>query len=139
MKRSFKIASLILALAILSLGGAFVFLPIFRVGDSTYINLSKVKSENPDILTRLTDCKNDPVIGADRRPTGFRLRDIPPESLLRRLGFEDGDVVKKFNGRQVESIVTLAQDLNRKIEAKERIEIEFVRNENNRTFVFNLR
>lgn len=74
----------------------------------------------------------------DGRPTGFRLFQIRDDSLFRRLGLENGDVVQRVNGSRVEDPSALLGFLER-LQAEPRVALDIVRAGAPRTMVYELR
>lgn len=74
----------------------------------------------------------------DGRPAGFRLFQIKDDSIFRRLGLENGDVVKRVNGDTVADPTTLLAFLER-LRSEPRVALEIVRAGDERTLVYDLR
>ncbi|MCW5893631.1 MAG: hypothetical protein KIT14_24215 [bacterium] len=74
----------------------------------------------------------------DGRPNGFRLFQIKDDSIFRRLGLEDGDVVQRVNGTAVGDPATLLAFLQR-LRTEPRVALDIVRAGAPRTLVYDLR
>lgn len=75
---------------------------------------------------------------ADGRPAGFRLFQIKEDSLFRRLGLQDGDVVQRVNGTAVSDPGSLLAFLDR-LRSEPRVAVDIVRGGAARTLVYDLR
>ncbi len=75
---------------------------------------------------------------ADGRPAGFRLFQIKDDSLFRRLGLQDGDVVQRVNGTAVSDPASLLAFLER-LRHEPRVAVDIVRGGATRTLVYDLR
>ncbi len=75
---------------------------------------------------------------ADGRPSGFRLFQIKEESLFRRLGLQDGDVVQRVNGSAVSDPTSLLGFLER-LQREPRVAVDIMRAGTPRTLVYDLR
>lgn len=74
----------------------------------------------------------------DGRPAGFRLFQIKDDSIFRRLGIENGDVVQRVNGTAVGDPATLLAFLQR-LRTEPRVALDIVRGGTPRTLVYDLR
>jgi general secretion pathway protein C len=74
----------------------------------------------------------------DGHPAGFRLFEIADDSVFRRLGLEDGDVVQRVNGKAVADPATLLAFLQR-LNHEPRVALDIVRGGTPRTLVYDLR
>jgi general secretion pathway protein C len=74
----------------------------------------------------------------DGRPAGFRLFKIADDSIFRRLGLENGDVVQRVNGREVADPASLLAFLQR-LRTEPRVALDIVRGGSPRTLVYDLR
>src|SRR5262245_2934861 len=75
---------------------------------------------------------------ADGRPAGFRLFQIKEDSVFRRLGIQDGDVVQRINGTPVSDPASLLAFLER-LRSEPRVAVDIVRGGTARTLVYDLR
>jgi general secretion pathway protein C len=75
---------------------------------------------------------------ADGRPAGFRLFQIKEDSIFRRLGLEDGDVVQRVNGTTLDDPTSLLTFLGR-LRNEPRVAVDIVRGGTARTLVYDLR
>ena len=75
---------------------------------------------------------------ADGRPAGFRLFQIKEDSVFRRLGIQDGDVVQRVNGTPVSDPASLLAFLER-LRSEPRVAVDIVRGGTARTLVYDLR
>ncbi len=75
---------------------------------------------------------------ADGRPAGFRLFQIKDDSVFRRLGIQDGDVVQRVNGTPVSDPAALLAFLER-LRSEPRVAVDIVRAGTARTLVYDLR
>jgi general secretion pathway protein C len=75
---------------------------------------------------------------ADGRPAGFRLFQIKEDSVFRRLGIQDGDVVQRVNGAPVNDPTSLLAFLER-LRSEPRVAVDIVRGGTARTLVYDLR
>jgi general secretion pathway protein C len=74
----------------------------------------------------------------DGRPAGFRLFQLKDDSLFRRLGLENGDVVQRVNGNAVGDPAALLGFLSR-LRTEPRVALDVVRGGTPRTLVYELR
>lgn len=74
----------------------------------------------------------------DGRPAGFRLFQMKDDSIFRRLGLENGDVVQRINGSTVADPGSLLAFLQR-LRSEPRVALDIVRGGNARTLVYDLR
>jgi general secretion pathway protein C len=74
----------------------------------------------------------------DGRPAGFRLFQIDGESIFRRLGLQDGDVVQRVNGHPIGDPATLLAFLGR-LRTEPRVALDIRRGGQSRTLVYDLR
>ena len=74
----------------------------------------------------------------DGRPAGFRLFQIREDSVFRRLGLENGDVVQRVNGQAVADPATLLAFLQR-LRTEPRVALQIRRGQERRTLVYDLR
>ena len=74
----------------------------------------------------------------DGRPAGFRLFQIRDDSLFRRLGIEDGDVVQRVNGTAIGDPAALLAFLA-KLRSEPRVALDIVRGGQARTLIYDLR
>lgn len=72
------------------------------------------------------------------RPVGFRLFQIKDDSVFRRLGLQNGDVVQRVNGEAVSDPATLLAFLQR-LRSEPRVALDIRRGGQRRTFVYDLR
>jgi general secretion pathway protein C len=75
---------------------------------------------------------------ADGHPAGFRLFQIKEDSVFRRLGIQDGDVVQRVNGEPVSDPTSLLAFLER-LRSEPRVAVDIVRGGTARTLVYDLR
>jgi general secretion pathway protein C len=75
---------------------------------------------------------------ADGHPAGFRLFQIKEDSVFRRLGIQDGDVVQRVNGELVSDPTSLLAFLER-LRREPRVAVDIVRGGTARTLVYDLR
>jgi general secretion pathway protein C len=75
---------------------------------------------------------------ANGRPAGFRLFQIKEDSVFRRLGIQDGDVVQRVNGTPVSDPASLLAFLER-LRSEPRVAVDIVRGGTARTLVYDLR
>jgi general secretion pathway protein C len=74
----------------------------------------------------------------DGRPAGFRLFQIDGESIFRRLGLQDGDVVQRVNGHPIGDPATLLAFLGR-LRTEPRVALDIRRGGQSHTLVYDLR
>jgi len=74
----------------------------------------------------------------DGRPAGFRLFQMKDDSLFRRLGLQNGDVVQRVNGQAVSDPATLLAFLQR-LRTEPRVALDIRRGDERRTMVYDLR
>jgi len=74
----------------------------------------------------------------DGRPAGFRLFQMKDDSLFRRLGLQNGDVVQRVNGEAVSDPATLLAFLQR-LRTEPRVALDIRRGADRRTMVYDLR
>ena len=71
---------------------------------STYVLDRKTVRENLDNLPSLLTQARAEVYFKEGRPEGFQLSQIQQGSILKSVGFQDGDVIRSVNGREVRSL-----------------------------------
>jgi len=74
----------------------------------------------------------------DGRPAGFRLFRIDDDSLFRRLGLQNGDVVQRVNGNAIADPSALLGFLGR-LKTEPRVAVDIVRGGTPRTLVYDIR
>src|SRR5262245_7938673 len=74
----------------------------------------------------------------DGRPAGFRLFRIQDDSIFRRLGLQNGDVVQRVNGQAVSDPANLLAFLQR-LRTEPRVALDIRRGAERRTMVYDLR
>jgi general secretion pathway protein C len=74
----------------------------------------------------------------DGRPAGFRLFRMQDDSLFRRLGLQNGDVVQRVNGQAVSDPANLLAFLQR-LRTEPRVALDIRRGAERRTMVYDLR
>jgi general secretion pathway protein C len=74
----------------------------------------------------------------DGRPAGFRLFQIKDESIFRRLGLQNGDVVQRVNGQAMADPAALLAFLQR-LRTEPRVALDIRRGTERRTLVYDLR
>jgi general secretion pathway protein C len=74
----------------------------------------------------------------DGRPAGFRLFQMKDDSVFRRLGLQNGDVVQRVNGQTVSDPATLLALLQR-LRTEPRVAIDVRRGAERRTMVYDVR
>jgi general secretion pathway protein C len=74
----------------------------------------------------------------DGRPAGFRLFQIKDDSIFRRLGLQNGDVVQRVNGRTVADPASLLAFLDN-LRSEPRVALDIRRGAEKRTMVYDLR
>jgi len=74
----------------------------------------------------------------DGRPAGFRLFRIDDDSLFRRLGLQNGDVVQRVNGTAIADPSALLGFLGR-LKTEPRVAVDIVRGGTPRTLVYDIR
>jgi type II secretion system protein C len=71
---------------------------------STYVVSREVVQENLDNLPSLLMQARAELYFKEGRPEGFQLSQIQKGSLLKSVGFEDGDVIRSVNGQEIRSL-----------------------------------
>jgi type II secretion system protein C len=71
---------------------------------STYVLDRRTVRENLDNLPSLLTQARAEVYFKEGRPEGFQLSQIQQGSILKSVGFQDGDVIRSVNGREVRSL-----------------------------------
>jgi len=71
---------------------------------STYVVDRKTIQENLDNLPSLLMQARAELYFKEGRPEGFQLSQIQKGSLLKSVGFEDGDVIRSVNGQDIRSL-----------------------------------
>jgi general secretion pathway protein C len=74
----------------------------------------------------------------DGRPAGFRLFQMKDDSIFRRLGLQNGDVVQRVNGEAITDPSTLLGFLQR-LRTEPRVALDIRRGPDRRTMVYDLR
>jgi general secretion pathway protein C len=74
----------------------------------------------------------------DGRPAGFRLFQIKEDSIFRRLGLQDGDVVQRVNGTAMSDPASLLAFFEQ-LRSEPRVAVDIVRAGSARTLVYDLR
>ena len=71
---------------------------------STYVLDRKTVRENLDNLPSLLTQARAELYFKEGKPEGFQLSQIQKGSILKSVGFQDGDVIRSVNGREVRSL-----------------------------------
>jgi general secretion pathway protein C len=74
----------------------------------------------------------------DGRPAGFRLFQMKDDSIFRRLGLQNGDVVQRVNGEAVSDPATLLAFLQR-LRTEPRVALDIRRGTERQTMIYDLR
>jgi type II secretory pathway component PulC len=74
----------------------------------------------------------------DGRPAGFRLFQMKDDSIFRRLGLQNGDVVQRVNGEAVSDPATLLAFLQR-LRTEPRVALDIRRGADRQTMIYDLR
>jgi general secretion pathway protein C len=109
-----------------------------RTGADAYIvdrrELAGVVDNMSGLMTQLRAVAEE----SDGRPSGFRLFQIKEDSIFRRLGLQDGDVVQRVNGTTVSEPASLLAFLGR-LRSEPRVALDIVRAGAAHTLVYDLR
>jgi general secretion pathway protein C len=82
---------------------------------STYVVSRETVRENLDNLPSLLTQARAELYFKEGRPEGFQLSQIQKGSILKSVGFEDGDVIRSVNGQEIRSLedaIALYQQLD---------------------------
>ena len=111
---------------------------IRRTGADAFIVDRRELAEATDNVSGLMTQRRAVAEVADGRPAGFRLFQIKEDSVFRRLGLQDGDVVQRVNGTPVSDPKSLLAFLER-LRTEPRVALDIVRAGGSRTLVYDLR
>jgi general secretion pathway protein C len=111
---------------------------IRRTGADAFIVDRRELAEATDNVSGLMTQLRAVAEVADGRPAGFRLFQIKEDSVFRRLGLQDGDVVQRVNGTPVSDPKSLLAFLER-LRTEPRVALDIVRAGGSRTLVYDLR
>ena len=105
---------------------------------STYVLDRKTVRENLDNLPSLLTQARAELYFKEGRPEGFQLSQIQKGSILKSVGFQDGDVIRSVNGREVRSLED-AIALYQQLEDSDSYTIAILRGEKPRTLHVKIR
>ncbi len=91
-----------------------------------------------DVSKLMTEIKISPHMGEDGQPSGLAVTNIKPNSIFRRMGLRNGDVLKSVDGQDIRSVDD-ALRLYESMKASDSINVRIQRRGRDRNIEYNIR
>jgi general secretion pathway protein C len=91
-----------------------------------------------DVSKLMTQVKITPKIGEDGRQEGLAMSNIKPNSIFRRMGLRNGDVLKSVDGHIIESVDD-ALRIYDSLKSADKVSVQIMRRGAERTIEYNIR
>lgn len=91
-----------------------------------------------DVSKLMTEIKIIPHTGQDGQPAGLAVSNIKPNSIFRRMGLRNGDVLKSVDGRNIQSVDD-ALRLYENLKSTNSVSVMIERRGRDRTIEYNIR
>jgi general secretion pathway protein C len=112
--------------------------PIERLGENTWRISREALVEQLDNLGGLmTDARLTPHFNAGQ-PDGFMLSNLPPDSVLARMGLRNGDIMKGVNGQKFGSLEDVLQ-IYQQLQSEPMLQLEIERGSRPETLTYEVR
>jgi general secretion pathway protein C len=91
-----------------------------------------------DVSKLMTEIKISPHMGEDGQPSGLAVSDIKPNSIFRRMGLRNGDVLKSVDGQDIRTVDD-ALKLYESMKSAESLAVQIQRRGRDRTIEYHIR
>lgn len=91
-----------------------------------------------DVSKLMTEIKITPHMGEDGQPEGLAVSNIKPNSIFRRMGLRNGDVLKSVDGQNIQSVDD-ALRLYENLKSTDSVSVMIQRRGRDRTIEYNIR
>jgi len=99
---------------------------------------SMINDAIQDVSKLMTEIKITPNVDANGQPSGLVMSNIKPNSVFRRMGLRNGDILKSVDGQQIQSVDD-ALKLYENLKSADRVAVEIQRRGRGRTIEYNIR
>ncbi|MEJ2156298.1 MAG: type II secretion system protein GspC [Desulfobacteraceae bacterium] len=99
---------------------------------------SMINDAMQDVSKLMTEIKISPHIGEDGQPSGLAVSNIKPNSIFRRMGLRNGDVLRSVDGQDIRSVDD-ALKLYESMKSANRISVQIQRRGRDRNIEYNIR
>lgn len=99
---------------------------------------SMINDAMQDVSKLMTEIKISPHIGEDGQPSGLAVSNIKPNSIFRRMGLRNGDVLKSVDGQDIRSVDD-ALRLYESMKSADSISVQIQRRGRDRNIEYNIR
>jgi general secretion pathway protein C len=86
----------------------------------------------------MTQVKITPKMGEDGEQEGLSMSNIKPNSIFRRMGLRNGDVLQSVDGQQIQSVDD-ALKLYDSLKSADKVSVQIQRRGTERTIEYNIR
>jgi general secretion pathway protein C len=91
-----------------------------------------------DVSKLMTEIKISPHLGEDGQPSGLAVSDIKPNSIFRRMGLRNGDVLKSVDGQEIRTVDD-ALKLYESMKSADSLAVQIERRGRDRTIEYHIR
>ncbi len=91
-----------------------------------------------DVSKLMTEIKISPHLGEDGQPSGLAVSNIKPNSIFRRMGLRNGDVLKSVDGQDIRSVDD-ALKLYESMKSADSLSVQIQRRGRDRNIEYNIR
>ena len=91
-----------------------------------------------DVSKLMTQVKITPKMGEDGQQEGLAMSNIKPNSIFRRMGLRNGDVLKSVDGQSIQSVDD-ALKLYDQLKSADKVSVQIMRRGAERTIEYNIR
>lgn len=102
------------------------------------LSRSMIENAMQDVSKLMTEITITPNIAEDGSQSGLALRNIKPNSIFRRMGLRNGDVLTGVNGEQIESVDD-ALGLYENLKTASEVQVQIMRRGQERTIDYRIR
>jgi general secretion pathway protein C len=99
---------------------------------------SMINNAIQDVSKLMTQVKITPKLGEDGRQEGLSMSNIKPNSIFRRMGLRNGDVLKSVDGQEIQSVDD-ALKLYENLRSADAVSVQIQRRGTERTIEYNIR
>ena len=102
------------------------------------LNRSMIESAMEDVSKLMTEITITPHVAEDGQQSGLALKNIKPNSIFRRMGLRDGDILVGVDGQDIESVDD-ALGLYENLKTASQVQVQILRRGQQRTVEYNIR
>jgi general secretion pathway protein C len=99
---------------------------------------SMITDAMQDVSKLMTEIKISPHLGEDGQPSGLAVSNIKPNSIFRRMGLRNGDVLKSIDGQDIRTVDD-ALRLYESMKSADSISLQIQRRGRDRNIEYNIR